>query len=33
MRIICLSCLRLWSPDRVTDRAACPTCGGALTHR
>jgi rRNA maturation endonuclease Nob1 len=29
-RIRCLRCLRLWSSERVGDRASCPFCGGAL---
>ena len=31
MRIICLSCLRLWTADRVSERSSCPYCGGALS--
>ncbi len=33
MRYICRRCLRLWTPERVEDRSACPYCGGALTPR
>jgi rRNA maturation endonuclease Nob1 len=32
MRIHCLRCLRLWSLERVAERASCPFCGGALNH-
>jgi hypothetical protein len=32
MRIICLSCLRLWPADRVSQRSSCPYCGGTLTE-
>jgi DNA-directed RNA polymerase subunit RPC12/RpoP len=30
MRILCLSCLRLWAAERVAKRVSCPHCGGAL---
>lgn len=29
-RFICRSCLRLWDGERVNNRAACPSCNGAL---
>jgi len=33
MRSICLRCLRLFEPHRVTHTTSCPHCGGALaTH-
>lgn len=30
MRILCLSCLKLWPGDRVAERVSCPHCGGTL---
>ncbi len=30
LRFICRSCLRLWAEERVNNRSACPSCGGAL---
>ena len=33
MRVLCLRCLKLWHSERVTDRASCPNCGGALQAR
>lgn len=31
MRFVCKKCLRLWDAYRVTNRATCPFCGGALS--
>jgi predicted RNA-binding Zn-ribbon protein involved in translation (DUF1610 family) len=30
LRILCLSCLKLWPGERVANRVSCPNCGGAL---
>jgi len=32
LRILCLSCLKLWPGDRVANRVSCPNCGGALEN-
>jgi DNA-directed RNA polymerase subunit RPC12/RpoP len=30
LRILCLSCLKLWPGETVAERVSCPHCGGPL---